>query len=109
MCYTDENDGYMAFGVSGADDSTSMDNGDVAVAYFKGDGSAEVKDYFLQSRALVSLQLLLVFYNIVSLGSHTSFSGVLSTWASNLPPPVTLSPVIVKTGVRAACPPCHHF
>ena len=55
MCYTDQDTGYMSFGVSGAADRTLMDNGDVAIASFKGDGSAEVKDYFLQSRAVVSV------------------------------------------------------
>ena len=55
MCYTDQEAGYMSFGVSGAADRTLMDNGDVAIAYFKADGSAEVKDYFLQGRALVSV------------------------------------------------------
>ena len=55
MYYTDQDAGYMSFGVSGAADRTLMDNGDVAIASFQGDGSAEVKDYFLQGRTLVSV------------------------------------------------------
>ena len=46
--------GYMAFGVSGADDYTAMVGGDVAIASFNDDGSANVEDYFLQGRAYCS-------------------------------------------------------